>query len=103
MSFSKTFPRTIETSNYPIWEEFYLTDKEERLEEDKARKENIRVMLECVEDARNILEDKELKNFQTNIVRVAIALFAKRASHEVYWKERRCKDKFDKVFNAYKA
>lgn len=30
MAFSKTFPRTLKGSTYPIWEEITLDDKEEK-------------------------------------------------------------------------
>jgi hypothetical protein len=36
-----------------------------------------------------------LKEYQTDIVHIAISLFEKRASHSVYWKESECKKKFD--------
>ena len=48
-----------------------------------------------VEDAVHPIT-KGLKDFDTNLVRIAIALFEKRASHTVFWKEERAKDKFDK-------
>jgi hypothetical protein len=53
-------------------------------------------MMECIEDAKKIFLEKNLKNFQSDIISLAIALFEKRASHEVYWKEAKAKDKFDK-------
>lgn len=95
MPFSKSFPRTTEGSNYPKWEEVSISDEEERLEEQKAREENLNLMKECIEDAKNIAQEKQLKPFQTDLVNIAIALFEKRASHSVYWKERKAKDKFD--------
>lgn len=39
MVFSKTFPRTLKGSSYPIWEEINLSDEEE-----KAKKENSELM-----------------------------------------------------------
>ena len=50
---------------------------------------------ECIADAKDIISKSGLKPFQTIITRIAISLFEKRASHEVYWKERLCRDKFD--------
>ena len=36
-----------------------------------------------------------MKEYQTDIINMAISLFEKRASHSVYWKESKAKDKFD--------
>ena len=98
MVFSKSFPRTVEGSTYPIWEEIKLTDKEEKEEESNCRKENISLMKECVEDANGVMKDKTLKNFQSDLINIAISLFEKRASHAVYWKESKAKKKFDELF-----
>ncbi|MBS3106070.1 hypothetical protein J4419_00200 [Candidatus Woesearchaeota archaeon] len=95
MAFSKSFPRRVQGQSYPVWEDVFLSEAEERLEESKAREENIRVLKECLHDAREILKDSKLKDFQTNAVQIAIALFEKRASHTVYWKEKKAKEKFD--------
>ena len=97
MPFSKTFPKTIKGSVYPRWEEVFLTDEEERFEEAKCRQENLRLLDECINDAKVILSKQNLKPFQNDLIRVAIALFDKRASHAVYWKENRAKEKFDKL------
>lgn len=99
MAFSKSFPRTVKGSTYPVWEEIFLTDMEEHEQEQNCRKENIRLMQECIEDAKGITDRKNLKRFQTDMMNVAIALFDKRASHAVYWKENKAKEKFDKKFN----
>ncbi len=98
MPFSKTFPRTIKGSNYPRWEEVFISDPEEAQEEQKCRIENIHLMKECVEDAKKIFEEKDLKRYQTDLIRTAVALFEKRASHSVYWKESKAKEKFDELF-----
>jgi hypothetical protein len=95
MPFSKSFPRTVEGSTYPHWEEVFLTEEEEKEEERKCREENIKIMKECISDAKEIVMKKTLKDYQTDIVNIAIALFEKRASHAVYWKESRAKEKFD--------
>ena len=55
-------------------------------------------MKECMDDANKIFSDKNLKDFQSDVVKVAVALFEKRASHEVFWKESKAKDKFDELF-----
>jgi len=99
MSFSKSFPRTVKGSNYPKWEDIAISEEEEAVEEQKCRLENIRLMKECIEDAKTIFKEKDLKRYQTDLIRLAIALFEKRASHSVYWKERKTKDKFDKLYS----
>ena len=98
MTFHKTFPRNIEGSSYPRWEEISLTDKEEKEQDLKAKKENIALMKECINDAKAIMGEKQLKDFQTDLISIAITLFEKRASHSVYHKENKAKEKFDKLF-----
>jgi len=95
MAFSKSFPKTIEGSAYPKWEEMFLSDEEENNQEVKSREENIGIMKGCIDDAKSIVNEKDLKRFETVITNIAIALFEKRASHVVYWKESKCKEKFD--------
>ncbi len=95
MAFSKSFPRTVKGSTYPVWEEVFLSADEELTEEKNAREENNRLMSECIEDAKRISSEKQLKDFQSDVVSLAIALFEKRASHTVYWKENKAKEKFD--------
>ncbi len=100
MAFSKSFPRTTDKSTYPIWEEVTLTEQEEKSQENLARSENIIKMRECIEDAKKIIESNNLKTYQTDMINVAIALFEKRGSHEVYYKENKAKQKFDKLFGS---
>ena len=99
MAFSKSFPRTIEGSTYPRWEEVFLSEEEEKAMEQAAKTENINIMKECIDDAKALIEEKGFKGFKEDILQVAKSLFDKRASHAVYWKENRCKDKFDAVYN----
>ena len=96
MPFSKTFPKTSTKSVYPKWEEVYLDEHEERIVEEEAARENIRLMRECIRDAKAIIKDEGLKPYQTDLINVAIALFEKRASHEIYHKENKAKEKFEK-------
>ncbi len=98
MAFSKTFPRTVDGSNYPRWEEVFLTKKEEEDIETKVREENKILMQQCILDAKDILKKQNLKGYETNIMSLAIALFEKRASHAVYHKENKAKEKFDSMF-----
>lgn len=95
MPFSKSFPKTVEGSSYPQWKEVFLTEGEEREEEKKCREKNIKIIKECIDDAKGIIKEKNLKDYQTDVVNIAISLFEKRASHSVYWKESRAKEKFD--------
>ena len=97
MAFSKSFPRTSDKSVYPKWEEIKLTNIEEQQQELLARKENIQKMQESIEDAKNIVQVLGLKPFQTDMVNIAIALFEKRGSHEIYYKENKAKEKFDEI------
>jgi DNA helicase TIP49 (TBP-interacting protein) len=99
MPFSKTFPKTTDKSVYPKWIEVFLTEEEERLEEKKCKEENIKLMKECIDDAREIIKNKNLKEYQTDLINMAISLFEKRASHAIYWKESKAKEKFDKQYS----
>ena len=99
MAFSKSFPRTLKGSTYPRWEEIFLTENEELLEEQRCKIDNISIMKESIDDAKKIMADKDLKRYQTDLISVAIALFEKRASHAIHCKERKAKEKFDELFN----
>ena len=98
MPFQKSFPKTVKGFSYPQWEEVTLTPDEEIEQDKKARIENLRLMDQCIEDAKKIMEKRQLKPYQTDLVHIAIALFEKRASHAVYWKEHKAKEKFDQIF-----
>ncbi len=97
MSFSKSFPKTAEGSSYPKWVEVYLTEEEESDMEKACRNQNIELMKECIDDAKELIEEKGFKGFKEDILTVAVSLFEKRASHSVYWKENKAKEKFDKM------
>jgi|TARA_B100001971_G_C18194770_1_gene540784 hypothetical protein len=96
MAFHKTFPKQIPGSNYPQWEEITLSDEEEHIVEKEAKLHNIQLMKECIQDAKIILQEQQLKAYQSDIISTAKSLFEKRASHSVYWKENKAKEKFDK-------
>jgi len=96
MAFSKSFPRT--KDKFPVWEEIFLTDKEEKQAELISKKENIELMKGCVDEARKIINEKGLKDYQSDVINMAVALFEKIASHQVYHKERIAKEKFDEKF-----
>lgn len=95
MAFSKTFPKTIPGSNYPQWEEVYLTEEEEQEAERDCRKTNFRILDECIQEAK-ALAIKHSMNTEEIVTQLGIALFEKRSSHEVFWKENKAKEKFDR-------
>ena len=94
MAFSKTFPRTVPGSNYPVWEEVKLTDEEEQEVEELCRKENFSLLDDCIMEAKALAIKNQI-NTEENITNLAIALFEKKASHVVFWKESKAKEKFD--------
>lgn len=96
MVFSKTFPKTVPGTNYPVWEEVFLTEEEEKQVEDQCKKENFQLLDESLQEAK-ALAIKTGMNEDKNIVQMAIALFEKRASHVVFWKESKAKEKFDQA------
>ena len=99
MAFSKTFPRTLKGSTYPIWEEINISESEEKEIEDEAKKENAKLMKECIDEAKKIIAEKGFKDYQTDVVNIAIALYDKVSSHQVYHKEKKAKEKFDEKFS----
>lgn len=99
MAFSKSFPKTVGDSTYPKWEEIFLTSEEESEEEKKCKEENVVLMKNCIDDAKKIFSEKNLKDFQSDVIKISVALFEKRASHSVFWKESKAKEKFDSLFN----
>src|SRR3989338_8345242 len=97
MPFSKSFPKTTNKSVYPKWVEVALTEQEEKEQEKISRQENSQLLKECLDDAKKIVQEKKLAPYQSDIVGLAIALFEKRASHSIFWKESKAKEKFDKL------
>lgn len=94
MAFSKTFPKAVPGSNYPLWEEVFLTAADELQIEEECKKFNFQLLDECIQDAK-MLTIKNGMNEDENIIKLAIALFEKRASHVVFWKESKAKEMFD--------
>ena len=95
MVFSKTFPKTIPGTNYPIWEEVYLTEEEEREVEEQCKRENFLLMDESLSEAKSLAIKKGINEDEITS-NIAIALFEKKASHVVFMKENKAKEKFDK-------
>lgn len=93
MGFKKSFRQTSDKSAYPKWVEVELNDDEEKEAAETARKKNVKIMMQSVEDARLIADEKDLDS--PAITEIARSLFDKRASHTVFHKERRAREKFD--------
>ncbi|NQU79573.1 hypothetical protein HQ545_07425 [Candidatus Woesearchaeota archaeon] len=102
MVFSKTYPREVQGSNFPRWEEMFLTAQEEREVEQVARQENLFLLRQCIADARNVMKDENMMDMQSHVLSSAMTLFRKRAGHVVHYKEQRCKDKFNKYWGKFK-
>ncbi|HII72526.1 TPA: hypothetical protein HA265_07255 [Candidatus Woesearchaeota archaeon] len=98
MAFSKSFAREVPGSNMPRWEEIFLTAQEEREREQVARQENMYLMRQCIADAKVVVKNEKMMDIQSHILSIAMCLFKKRASHAVFYKEERCKDKFQRHF-----
>ncbi|MFC1722662.1 hypothetical protein ACFL0V_00835 [Nanoarchaeota archaeon] len=98
MAFSKTYPREVPGTTSPKWEEVFLTAQEEREREQVARQENIYLVRQCIADARNLVKAEDLKETQSAVLNVAMNLFKKRSSHVVFYKEEKCKQKFQSFF-----
>jgi len=94
MPFSKTFPKTIPGSNYPLWEEVFLTEEEEKQVEVECKQENFRVLDDSLRQAK-ALAIKHAINTEENVTKLAVALFEKQASHVVFWKESKAKEKLE--------
>jgi flagellar biosynthesis regulator FlbT len=92
MGFQKSFRQTSDKSAYPKWVEIELTEEEEREAEKQARRQHLRTMLRCIKDAKLLQEKSGLEG---HTVDLAKSLFDKQASHEVFYKERRAKQKMD--------
>ncbi len=98
MAFSKSFAREVPGSTMPKWEEIFLTAQEEREAEQVARRENMYVMRQCIADAKSIIRAEKMMDMQSTILSVAISLYKKRASHEIFYKEEKCKKKFQQYY-----
>ena len=94
MPFRKSLPKQDPKGGYPRWIDVELTADEEMEQEELSRKRNRELMKQCTCDAVEILVRRGFKPYQGDIIKIATALFNKRAVHENYWKERKCKEKF---------
>ncbi|HIJ12095.1 TPA: hypothetical protein HA278_08620 [Candidatus Woesearchaeota archaeon] len=97
MTFTKSFPRKITPNSAPVWEEIKLTQEEERHVEEECKRINFLILDESLREAKSLAIKNGL-NTEENQVKLAIALFEKRASHQVFWKENKAKEKFDQKY-----
>jgi len=95
MTFKKSFPHQKAEGAFTNWVEIALSNDDEKKAQDKARDEQVATYNQCLDDAREILLKNGMKAFDPNMIAVANALFEKRASHTVYYKEEAARDKFD--------
>jgi hypothetical protein len=95
MAFTKAFPK--QNGTFPKWEEVRLTDEEVTEIEKISREDNIDLFAECLEDSKRIMKTNPLRPFETSAVAIAVSLFEKRASHTVFRKEQRAREKFDSL------
>ena len=94
MAFVKRFSGNNEKD---VWREVSLTDDEELLAEEIAFDENLRLMAECIVCAKNIAKSMELKEYQSDIVSVALALFHNVSKTQIMHKEEMCMEKFERA------
>ncbi len=92
MAFSKRFPKDVPGSNYPVWREISLTEQEEEEIERQCREHNLSLLDESLSEAK-ALAIKHGINTEESVAALAVTLFEKRASHAVFWKELRAKEK----------
>ncbi len=95
MAFSKTFPKTIQGTNYPIWEEVFLNSEEEKEVEELCRRVNYQLLDECLREAKALAIKHQINTDEVQ-AELALGLFEKRSSHVIFWKESKAKEKFDK-------
>ncbi|RME78135.1 hypothetical protein D6774_02100 [Candidatus Woesearchaeota archaeon] len=93
--FTKSFPLEVNGTTY--WKEISLRPYEEKLVEKEAREENVSLLLECLRDAKEVMDKAHFKYSQTQRLNIALALFHKRCSHVVYKKEEKCREIFERL------
>ncbi|NTV23152.1 MAG: hypothetical protein HGA85_02120 [Nanoarchaeota archaeon] len=98
MVFSKSFPRMQDKAPYTRWVDIKLSEEDEGEQERIARRDNLKLLHQSIEDAKDVIKGEGLKPFQSDMVSIALALFEKRASHVVYYKEEKAREMFEKLF-----
>lgn len=97
MTYSKRFPKDTPASVHPQWIEISLSDDEEREVKKQARSKHASQLAQCLVDAKKVAKLSEVHADPSEIVNLARSLFDKQASHTVFYKERRAKEKFDSL------
>lgn len=98
MTYTKRFPLDVEGSPFPKWTEVRLDPEEEAATERKAEREHIELFERCLQEARGIVQRHGLNESSASIVEAAVALFEKRASHTVFYKDSACREKFEERY-----
>lgn len=101
MSLAKRFPTEVNkeiTTKETRWEEYNLTQKEEKLIHNQSVARHKALFAECFSLASKIIEDEGAKPYQTSLVNVAIALFNKHARHEHFMQEEFLRLKHEKKY-----
>ncbi|MFT4250037.1 MAG: hypothetical protein ACMXYD_01610 [Candidatus Woesearchaeota archaeon] len=94
MAFRKRFPKDVPTSPYPQWRAVTLTKQQEEEIVASSQQQNLSLLKQCLQQAKVLVEQEGLKDYQTDIVTLAVALFEKQASHVAYHKEEYAYDLF---------
>lgn len=93
--FTKSFPKNI--NGVTVWEETILNTFEEKTVEKQAREDQVNLLLECLRDAKEIMDKAHFKYQQSQRLSIALSLFQKRGSHVVFKKEEKCREKFNQT------
>lgn len=73
--------------------EAMLSDEEERQAEEQFRQENVRLLEESIDEARQLAIRKKINDDEI-VARLAVALFEKKAITLSNWKEKKAQEKY---------
>lgn len=71
-----------------------MSEEEEKQVEEECKQENFKLLDDSLRQAKTLVI-KHAINTEDNVARLAVALFEKQASHVIFWKESRAKEKFE--------
>ena len=91
--FTKSFPKDINGAT--VWQEINLSTYEEKKVEKDSREDQVSLLLECLRDAKEIMDKAHFEYHQSQRLSIALSLFGKRSSHVVFKKEEKCREKFN--------
>lgn len=94
MTYTKSFPKEVNKPAYTKWEEIELSVDEEKEVEELARKRNLAILDRCIKDAKLLIKNNKLKNYQTDIINIARTLFDKQSINTIFLKEEKARKKF---------